>query len=130
MALTRSLTRGMALLLLGFAAILSSNIALSAPDAPGTNVTIEVKRVESAAAGAVPYFLCIASIERGGEVLTQPKIQTPQGTQASTATVTDAGVKVVLKVLVSAPNRLSYEVALTPVTGPLEMHRATITLPE
>ncbi|MCZ2109307.1 MAG: hypothetical protein LC118_07055 [Dehalococcoidia bacterium] len=129
MALTRSLARCMALLLGGFAAVFSSNIALSAPDAPDTNVTIEVKRVEPVPAGAVPYFLCIASIERGGVVLAQPKIQTPQGTHASIATTTDGDVNVVLKVFVSAPNRLSYEVAITPVTGPLERHRATITLP-
>ncbi len=130
MAHHRRLVHGIALLPACAAAVLCSGIALSAPDAPATNVSIEVKRVETISAGAVPTFLCMASIEQGGEVLSQPKIQTPQGVHASVGTTTDAGIKVELKVLVSSPKQLTYEVAITPIAGPVERHRATITLPE
>ena len=112
---------------------LSANRASSTPSASGTEVVLEVERIAAPAGRAVaaPQYLCSAKLQRvGGEVLAQPRIAALQGVPASVTTTTESGSKVALKVLVSAPNRVSDETDITSPQGSTEHHRATITLPE
>lgn len=98
----------------------------------GTDVTLDVQRMAALPGreAATPQYSCSARILRlsTGEVLASPRIQTFQGAPTSITTTTDSGIKVVLRVLVSASDQLTYEVEITPAEGPSEHHRATIAI--
>ena len=111
-------------------ALTSTNSVSAAPDTLGTEVILRVKRV-AGREGLTPQYMCSAKVQRvDGQVLAQPVIQVLEGVQASVSTTTDSGSKVVLKVVVPGPTRLSYEIDITSAEGAQEHHRATIALPE
>ena len=121
----------------GIAALLafvsSATPAWSAPDSSGVDVLLEVERVSPPPGrqGGLAQYLCTARIQRlSGEVLSMPRITTSQGVQASVTSYPDAGGTVALRVLVSAPNRLSFEVEITSPGGVPEHHKATVALPQ
>ncbi len=98
----------------------------------GIQVSLDVQRVppKAGSKGATPQYICFARIQRaGGAVLLEPKIQTAQGREASLSSTLESGERIAFKVLIPAPNQLTWEVAVTPPAGPAEQHRATITLP-
>ncbi len=114
---------GAGLLLVGAAAVPSSTSA-------GTDVTIDVQRMASSN-GAMPIkaqYTCTATVRRGGEVLTEPRIQTMEGQEARVMTTTDGGVKVTLTVLVPSPQELTYDLTVASAGSSPERHRASIKL--
>jgi len=128
-------TLTLTLALTGICALVSSGRGLSDDSVTnGTDVTLTVQRVVPPAGreGAMPQYLCTAKIQRvaSGEVLALPRIQTVEGLEASISTTADSGVHVSLRVLISTPQRLSYEVNITSPGAPPERHRATIAMPE
>jgi hypothetical protein len=112
----------------------SSGSALSTSSSTGTDVTLRVSRLPPPPGkeASTPQYLVTAQVTRPGlsEPLSSPRVQTPQGVQASVTSGTADGMKVTLRVTVSEPEELQYEVEVTEPGKPVERHRASIVLPQ
>jgi hypothetical protein len=96
------------------------------PDTSGIEVALDVQHMTPPPGKDVHQYMCAAKISLNGELILAPKIQTQQGLEASVSSTTDSGTRVTLRILVSAPDRLTYDVLIAPSQGRAEHHRATV----
>lgn len=112
---------------------ISNKLGPSPSESTGTDVTLRVSRVALPAGkeGSTPQYLVSAEVTRSGlsEPLASPRVQTQQGVPAAVTSGTAEGMKVALRVTVSTPEEIQYEVEITEPGRPIERHRASIALP-
>jgi hypothetical protein len=117
------LTAALAATLLLFTATRAS---ATEPDNSGTEVAVDVQQMTSPNGERISQYMCAVRVALNGELILAPKLQTQQGVEVTTTGALDSGTRVTLRLLISSPDQLTYDVLIKPSQDRPEHHRATI----